>query len=199
MLQLIKEVNKVDYDLPTVERQINADVNIAYKLLRFINSATFARDQEISSIKHAIAYLGIDDTRRFISLIALSEISSNKPNELVLSAIIRGRFCEKIGELTKIAIQSQELFILGLFSHIDAMYDSNMEILMKNLPLAAQIKEALISESGELYNILLLCKYYEEGDWKHCLKLTHKLNIDETELPKYYSSSLEWANGFASL
>jgi len=199
MLQLINEVNKEDYNLESVEAQINVDVNIAYKLLRYINSATFCREKEITSIKHAITYLGINETRRFISLIALSEISSSKPSELVLSAIIRGRFCELLGELCPKKFDNDELFMLGLFSLIDAMFDADMESLMERLPIAHLIKDALISNEGELADILLLCKYYEAGDWKRSLKLIHLLEIDDTQLPESYTSALAWANEFAAL
>lgn len=199
VIQLIQELYKEDFDINRVERKINVDVNIAYKLLRYINSAAFGREQEIKSIKHAITYLGINETRRFLSLIALSEISSDKPDELVLSSIIRGRFCELLGEICKKQFDGDELFMLGLFSHIDAMFDSDMESIMEYLPLAHEIKSALIAEAGELANILKLCIYYEAGDWKRCLQLAHKLEIREDKLPKCYISSLEWANSFAAI
>ena len=199
MLQLINEIYKDDYNLDSVEKQINVDVNIAYKLLRYINSSTFSRDQEITSIKHAIAYLGIQETRKFVSLVALSEISVEKPSELVLSAIIRGRFCELLGGLCSSKHDKDELFMLGLFSLIDAMFDSDMETIMEKLPIAAEIKDALISESGELAEILLLCKHYESGDWKRCVKSFCILEIDEGKLPECYRDAIEWANEFAIL
>ncbi len=199
MLQLIDEVNSDDYDIAKVEHHINVDIGISYKLLRYINSATFSREQKITSIKHAIAYLGINETRRFISLVALAEVSSGKPHELIFSSITRARFCELLGGISKFDVDHDELFMLGLFSLIDAILDADMETLLKKLPLSKAIKYALTSEDGQLYQYLSLASYYEIGDWKRCNKLIHDLEIDENELPACYANAIEWSNEYATV
>jgi len=199
MLQLMAEVYKDEYNIDKIGSLIHTDVNISYKLFRYINSAAFSREQEITSVKHAIAYLGIHETRRFISLVALSEASSSKPSELILSAIIKARFCELIGGLSNLTTDPDQMFTLGLFSMIDAMLDTDMETLMEKLPLVQPIKQALISREGELADFLLLCSHYEAGDWKRCTKLIHKYEIEETQLPESYFNALSWANEFTAI
>jgi len=199
MLQLIREAHKDDYSIDKIENLMNIDVNISYKLLRYINSASFCRNNEITSIRHAICYLGMKESRRFISLIALSEICSNKPGELVLSAIVRARFCELLANLSSSNIDKDELFIVGIFSHIDAMLDTDMESLMDQLPLAREIKEALIHNEGILATYLNLTISYEAGNWENCLKLINVLKLDAALIPDCYIESLEWANNFTAI
>ena len=45
---------------------ISVDIAISYKLMRFLNSAYFYRLQEVRTVKHAIAYLGEKELRRFV-------------------------------------------------------------------------------------------------------------------------------------
>ena len=94
LLSLLAEVNRKDVDLGKVEQLITPDVGVSYKLLRYINSAYYYLVTEVTSIKHALIYLGESGTRQFVSLVATAEISSDKPDELLRTSIIRARICE---------------------------------------------------------------------------------------------------------
>ena len=98
LLQLIQETRRPDCNIDDLDRLINRDVSLSYKLLRYINSAFFRRLMEITSIRHAIALLGERELRQFIALVATAELAQDKPQELIRSAIIRARFCELLGE-----------------------------------------------------------------------------------------------------
>lgn len=51
VMQLICEVNRVEFDIDALEKLINRDVSISYKLLNYLNSAFFSRLQPLSSIR----------------------------------------------------------------------------------------------------------------------------------------------------
>jgi len=57
LLQLITEVNRTEFEVNTLEKLINQDVSISFKLLKYLNSAFFYRVHPISSIRQAIAFL----------------------------------------------------------------------------------------------------------------------------------------------
>lgn len=199
LLAIMAEANKDDFKFRDLENIIARDVAISYKLLRYINSAYFRRVNDISSIKQALVLLGEKRIRRFVALIAMSKLASDKPDELIRTSIIRARFCEMIGEMNGSAIASSELFTLGLFSLIDAILDDSMVELMKKLPLTEGIKKALVSEEGGLEAYLRLVTNYESGDWKGVSETAAGLNIDEAALPECYRESLGWADNFSSL
>jgi len=98
LLSLLAEVNKKDVNLDKVEQLITPDVSVSYKLLRYINSAYYYLLNEVTSIKHALVYLGASGTRQFVSLIATAEIASDKPDELLRTSIIRARLCEFLAD-----------------------------------------------------------------------------------------------------
>lgn len=94
--QLITEVTKAEFNIPSLERLINQDVSVSFKLLKYLNSAYFSRLQPISSIRQAIAFLGERGVRQFVSLIAASKLSESKPTELIRISIIRARFWNRL-------------------------------------------------------------------------------------------------------
>lgn len=199
LLQLIQETRRPDCDINGLERLINRDVSLSYKLLRYINSAFFRRLMEITSIRHAITLLGERELRQFIALVATAELAQDKPQELVRSAIIRARFCELLGEQSRSPMDTSELFLLGLLSQIDAMLDTKMSAVMETLPLSDRLKDALVSGTGTLAGFLGLVTAYESGDWKNCTRLMESVGCDPVAVPSHYMEAVEWADAYSKL
>ena len=199
LLQIMAEVNRADFAFEKLEAIITRDVAISYKLLRYVNSAYFRRLSEVTSIGQAIFMLGEKQIRRFVSLIAMSTLGAEKPDELIRTSAARAKFCELVGSLNGHKAMSDELFTLGLFSLIDAILDDSMESLMEKLPLSASIEEALVSNSGPLAEFLTLISAYEKGDWGVAAAAASSLKISESELPRCFGEALGWANALAVL
>ena len=194
ILQLIADVNTAVFDVAALEKLINQDVSISFKLLTYLNSSFFSRLQPISSIRQAIAFLGERDFKLFVSLIATSRLADNKPDELIRTSIIRARFLEHIGQEVKMA--GSEFFMLGLFSLLDAMLDNSMEYLLSKLPLTEQVNAALILRTGELFPFLRLAETYESGNWSDFESAQEKLGISGEKVIQFYIDALGWADSF---
>jgi c-di-GMP-related signal transduction protein len=196
LLQIMAAVNRPEFDIGEIETLIAPDVSLAYKLLRYINSAFFAKAQKISSIQQALVYMGETEIRRFVSLIAMSNLAQDKPGELIRAACVRGKFCELLGGVIQQQVAPSELFTLGMFSLIDAILDQPMQIVMKELPLANDIKTALIDRKGRLIGYLLLVETYEKGQWEQMTKVAQVMKIQEEKLPELYLEACKWSNSF---
>ena len=196
LLQIVGEANKKDCSFDKLEKLITRDVSISYKLLRYINSAFFRRACEISTIKHAIVLLGEKEIKRFISLVTTAELASDKPDELVRTSIIRARFCELLGINSRNGTDISELFLMGLFSLIDAMLDNTMENIMKSLPLSKNIKQALIEAKGNLVDYLRFVSYYETANWDQCSLINSKMRVDKDKIPEFYQDAVNWADSY---
>lgn len=199
LLELMATANKKDFKFHELEKIILRDVAISYKLLRYINSVYFRTISNISSIKQAIVLLGEKGIRRFVSLIAMAKLASDKPDELIRTSIIRAKFCELIGKKDGAPVNHSELFTLGLFSLIDAILDDTMESLMEKLPLSEDIKGALVHKSGKLKDYLSLTVAYETGDWEGVSKSATSLNLDEGGLPDSFMEALTWADSMSNV
>ena len=195
LLQIIAEVNKEDFRFEELEKLIVRDVSTSYKLMRYINSAYFRRVQEISSVKQAIVLLGEKEIRRFVSLIALAQLATDKPDELIRASIIRARFCELLGKCI-VGKDESELFTVGLFSLIDAILDNTMANIMEKLPFSRAIKAALVANEGELADYLYLVSCYEDGDWKAVSEMVTRIGVSEEKIPAFYMDAIGWADSY---
>jgi len=195
-LRVLHEVNKPNIEFEKMEDVIKRDVSLSYKLLRFINSAFFRFSVKVDSIKHALFLLGLKEIKKWISVVALSGMGYDKPQELLMVSLIRARFCEtiagKIGQESHVS----DFFIAGLFSVIDALIDRPMDEVLADLPIADEIKQALMGSDTDtvIYKAYALVVAYEKGDWEQTSLYARKLGINEKELPDIFFNSVNWAN-----
>lgn len=192
LIRLISQINGAEFDVSSLGELISQDVSITFKLLSYINSAHFGRLQPISSITQAISYLGEKSFKLFASLIITSKLAKDKPDALVKMATIRARFLELVGNELK--MDSSEMFLLGLFSLIDAMLDRNMEDILKQLPLTERINVALADRAGELFIYIRLIETYETGNWIAFRYAQKKSGVENQKLIDFYLEAIAWAD-----
>jgi len=85
MAELLYETSKPEVDLNSITSVFERDVSLSYKLLRYANSPTFRRRNEISTIKQALVILGSGELKRFLGLMFAVNVNPDKPSELIKS------------------------------------------------------------------------------------------------------------------
>ena len=195
-LKLVNEVGRKELILKKVEALIKNDTTVSFKLLKFINSAYFNRQNPIDTIKDAISYIGTNELRKFICIVVISDLSTKKPNELVRISIVRAKMCERCGSVLNTKFSIDELFTLGLFSLLDAILDCKMEALLQHISLSDKMKTALLKKNKEFNNILNIVKGFEQGDWENAIFTDISDKPIESKLPEFYFESVKMANSF---
>jgi len=194
LLNLLAEVHRKKTTVSRLDKIISTDVGITYKLLRYINSAYFYLLQEVTSVRQAIIYLGADEIRRFVTLVIISELAADKPEELIKLSMIRGRFCELLARACNAPVDASELFLLGLFSLLDALLDTPMEEIVKKLPLADPVKKALVEKGGTLFPYLQVVTAYERGDLERCIGALHDLQLSTDDVYPLYLNAIQFSD-----
>ena len=195
-LQVLKVIQDEDYDFAELAKFVSRDVSLAYKLLKYVNSAYFARRQKLDSIEMVVAMLGQLTLRKWLSLMMLSYLAADKPSELLRLAAFRGSFCELIaGQLLDRRSEAGMFHTVGMFSLLPAMLDKDMAEILPELALPGNLQEALLSEvaATPLARTLALVMAYERGDWEKTISLAKKLDITLDSLPLLYEQAIEIA------
>lgn len=199
LMQILKELQQPRIDIGRLEKIIQRDVSLSYKLLRFINSAAFGLVREIRSIRHALNLLGLVEFRKWMSMVLLSQLGSDKPDELMINSLIRARFSEQVSESTGQTSKKSDYFLMGLFSLIDAFLDRPMTDILAELPIPAEVKDAILEQTGVMGDVLRMITHYEQSKWDTVAQVCLMLNIQEQEVLTHYFSSIKWANDFSSV
>jgi EAL and modified HD-GYP domain-containing signal transduction protein len=196
-LRILSEVQKPELQFPVLERYMQQEVSVAYKLLRYANSALFAQRATIDSIRRALVILGEAEIRKWVSVMLLISLAEDKPNALAMHAVVRAAFCESLAQLSGMGGRKSEIFLLGLFSLLDAMIDRPLRDALKDIHLAPDIRETLLAEHLPAHmpgTIYLLAQAYERGDWAQVVDCAARLRIEETEIRNAYVAAVSWCD-----
>jgi EAL and modified HD-GYP domain-containing signal transduction protein len=194
MAELLYETSKPELDLNGITGVFERDVSLSYKLLRYANSAMFRRRSEISTIKQALVILGSSELKRFLGLMFAVTANPDKPTELIKLAMTRAKFCELVAEDMGSQIDDSIAFLTGLLSMIDAILDEELKVVLDKLPLAAEIKEPLLSRKGVLAAIIKLVEFIEHAQWSKTNIVMEKLKLDKEQAVKHYNEAVAWAD-----
>ncbi|MFW6062403.1 MAG: EAL and HDOD domain-containing protein [Planctomycetota bacterium] len=193
-VRLLNQVNSRDLSYDQIEEVIKQDVALTYKLLQFMNSAWFGLRYEIHSVKHALVMLGPQEIRRWVSVVAVRNVGDDKPRELLVRSLTRARVAERLGTVAKVPGEASDLFLLGMFSLIDALTDLPMEQVLEDLPLDEQVKAALLGTGGQFAAVFDVITSYESGAWDEFAYAARSLQLEENAVPALFREGVTWAN-----
>ncbi|MBM7614152.1 EAL and HDOD domain-containing protein [Alkaliphilus hydrothermalis] len=190
--RIINELKKDEPSYKTLAKVFETDVNLSYRLLKVISNRS---DKDlIYSIKKALIYMGFKEIERWINILMLQDLSTNKPEELVKLSLVRAKLGELIADNSSFKKRKQEISMMCLFSNIDAILDETMDEALLEISVTDDIKESLICKRGILRPICELIYSYEKGNWDEVKVIAEEIGIDKKKLVQLYLSSLKWAD-----
>jgi len=192
-LQILQAIHHPEMDFSRLEETIKQEVSLSYKLLRYINSAFFGLTHKVNSIRHALALLGEKEIKKWVSLVVLAIIGQDKPADLAVHAITRAKFCETLASHVDLGDQADDLFLVGMFSLIDAFLDRPISEILNEIPIGDEIKGAILGEENRLGEVYEYVLSYEKGNWARLTEQQTKLGINESLPPQLYVKALKWA------
>lgn len=192
-LRILQMVNEEEMDFRGLSDLIQNEMVITYKLLRVVNSAAFGLQNKVTSIKQALNFLGENGIRKWASILLMAGLGEEKPQEQVVSSLVRAKFCELLSCVPGWQNRGASLFLIGLFSQLDAIVGRPLPELLAELPLKEEISDGILGK-GELSVTLNLIEALERGEWSEIARLANELKIQELILQDNYLKAVQWAS-----
>jgi len=164
VMRLLAELQNPEASVIKLENIIANDIALSTKILRICNTAQYATQSKIDSIRRAVVLLGMNTLRQWSSLIALSRMS-DKPSELICLTLSRAKMMELLAK-TAGKDNPDAYFTVGMFSFIDAFFDQPIETLLQSLPFDNAINDALLHYEGDTGKLLRYVIAHERGQWE---------------------------------
>jgi EAL and modified HD-GYP domain-containing signal transduction protein len=163
-LQVIMELmSRVDEgeDVERLEQTLKRDPSLAFKLLRYMNSAAFGLPVEVSSFRHAIMLLGYARLKRWLALLLTTASKDHSMRPIMFGAVRRGLLMEELAAGMDEREQRDEMFICGLFSLLDHMLKAPFDKLLQSIPVPERVRQALVDGTGPFLPYLELVRAIE--------------------------------------
>lgn len=190
-LRMLKAVSQNELDLPYIEGLLKSETAVCYRLLRYMNSVMFGFAAEIRSVHHALSILGERELRRWIRLVATLGAAQGKTTDMVLSTLVRARFCEQLSP--KIVHHNSDLFLMGMLSLMDSLLDMPMDKVLENIPIDQESKSVLLGHGGPLRPFYQLMLAQESGEWQAVTELSRQLQLEENDVAEAHWQAMHWA------
>jgi c-di-GMP-related signal transduction protein len=199
-LRLLSAVSETEVDLDEVEALIKHEPSLCYRLLRYMNSPLLGLSSPALSVRDALTLLGEPESVRWIRMATTLSMGQDKSSDLVLSSLVRARFCELIS--SRVEHGKSDLFLMGMLSLIDAILAVPIGVVIEELCLDPDVKAQLLSaKSGKktplspIYDLMLA---REAGDWEQVTTLGKRLNLSLSFVAETSNAAMRWAHEVTS-
>jgi len=192
MLQLLTETANDTLNFERISHIISQDVNLTIGLLKMVNNVSTGSNVEIDCLKQAATYLGEEKLRQFIAILALSNLTSHKADEICKQSLITARMMQSLCNENNFTPVYEFSFITGLLSSIEFILSMPIAEIIKTMPLAAPIEKALMSYDGLLGDLLKLTTAFISDNNENNHQLMNAHGLTEEVLQQEFLNACEW-------
>jgi c-di-GMP-related signal transduction protein len=199
-IRLLQAVSKPEVDFTEIEDLIKSDPSVCYRLLRYLNSPLLGLSTPVQSVRHALGVLGERELTRWIRMATTLAMGQGKSSDLILSSLVRARFCELLAP--KLKHGESDLFLLGMVSLMDAILEVPIGVVLDEVPLNPEIKAQLLcgraggqTPLSPVYDLMIM---RELGDWEAVTKLGKQLDLSLYFINTTYNEAMRWAREITS-
>lgn len=190
LLQLMAKVNDPATDFHELSIIVSQDVSLSHKLLLAVNKPSAMIPVRVENISDALRYMGLKKLKFWVNMLLLDKID-DVPKELMVSSLIRAKFCENMAESSGHKVDKDSYFLVGLFSALGAFFKSPIEDIVTEMPLSDDVVAALVTKKG-LMGEALSCLAKIESTNTNYMDLSFE-GIQLTEIANIYLTSSAWA------
>lgn len=191
ILQLMQMVQK-NADIRELEKMLQRDATLSYKLFRYVNSVGFGMRVEIQSIRHAVTMMGYLPLFRWLSVLLARSSATGFSPALLQAAMIRGRFAELLGQGLLSKSDAENLFFVGMFSLLDQLIGIPMPQVLSQIVLPDAVSKALLSREGIYGPFLAIAQSCEQPQGQSA-KAADALFLTASAVNQAHLSALVWA------
>ncbi|MCI8476776.1 MAG: HDOD domain-containing protein [Oscillospiraceae bacterium] len=181
-----------------IENMISADATLSYGILKMANSVYFALRHRATTIHQAIMTLGLGQLRQWIYLLSASNADAEldaSAEEFLKLSFMRANFSSELMNYAKeMPISKSEAYLMGMFSTLNYLIDAPLEDILSEIPVADEVREALLHQTGRCGKLYKLVLSYEAADWQAITTMAEELGIPNNLLTSVYFICMENVN-----
>ena len=172
-------VTKDEPDVNEIEQMISMDASLSFALLKMANSVYFALRHRATTIHQAIMTLGLGQLKQWIYLLSVGGTDNQMDvgaEEFLKLSFMRANFCSELMKYAQdMPISRSEAYLMGMFSTLNYLIDAPLEEILNEVPIAEEIKAALLRKEGRCGKLYDLVLSYEAANWNKISSLAEEL------------------------
>ena len=190
-MKLLNELARTTLDFQRLQNLLEGNPTLIHRLLKYINSAFFGLNYQVSSVHQALLLLGEQEIRKWAALAIIHHLGQDQPEELLRLSLLRAHFGEILAAKMGLGPQAPELFLVGLLSLMDVYLSRPLAEVVAGMPLAPLIKETLLGGATPYRLTFDLVLAHERADWEQVTALASRLGLSRGMVLATYLEAVE--------
>jgi len=180
---IVRLIQQTDADaaLELIEHTLAEEPVLAYRFMRYTNSAALGLRSSVESLRHGLMLLGLS---RFTTwLQEMLPLAGDEPDmdPVRTGMVMRARMMENQLDAGDEDALRREVFLCGMLSQVDGLLGESLKEALHRLPLSERINGAILGNSGPYAPFLELATALEYPNMTKVpgLCAAHELDLGE--------------------
>ncbi|MBV8633757.1 MAG: EAL domain-containing protein [Burkholderiaceae bacterium] len=192
-----------DADTAELERSIKRDAAIGISLLRMVNTPAVGAPRRIDNLGQALMVLGRAQLQRWLQIMFYVEQrqGGQHVSPLLAMATTRGKLMELMAQnyAPRDRALADRAFAVGIMSLMDALFGISMADILEHMPVADEVRVALVLHDGMLGDMLHLVEYLEHmhDSGEQAIEAFSRLHLTNEDLAGIQLDAYMWSDAVA--
>jgi c-di-GMP phosphodiesterase len=180
IVRLVRETDD-DVALDLLEHTLAEEPLLAYRFLRYTNSAALGLRKEVESLRHGMMLLGLKRFKEWLLEQMPLAVDEADMEPVRAGIVMRAHLMEHLLDAGDEDTLRREVFLTGMLSQIDGLLGEPLRDALHRLPLSERVNGAILGHSGPYAPFLELASAleYPHMDKVPALCKTHELHLDD--------------------
>ena len=194
---------EADADTAELDRCIKRDAAIGISLLRLVNTPAVGAVRRIDSLSQALLVLGRRQLQRWLQIMLYAEEcrGAERVSPLLALAATRGKLLELMAQKRdpRDRALADRAFAVGIMSLMDALFGIPMANILEHMPVADDVRAALLAREGMFGDMLQLAEYLERmrDRTDQAISAFERLQLSTEDIAAMQIAAFKWSDSIA--
>jgi EAL and modified HD-GYP domain-containing signal transduction protein len=192
VVSVLIERSKEGSSFADLGKILRTDPILTYALLTDMNAGSAVPTRHVTSCAQAIELIGLPSLIEWLESALLHAVKSNGLSENMQNALIRARFMELLGQTTMSRDDTEDLYLVGLFSRLDKLLNIPLVELILPLPFSEELHAAILENRGRIGRMLNFSQSIEKADESGMDFMQTNLRLPSMQVYEAYNEAYDW-------
>jgi EAL and modified HD-GYP domain-containing signal transduction protein len=176
-------------DLSEIHR---TDPVLCYALLAELGSTGAVPTRYVTTCRQAIEITGVPALIEWLEAALEHAISFPRFSDQMRDTLIRARFMELMGRSTMMRDDTEDLYLVGLFSRLNRLLGMPLAELILPLPFPEEMQAAILEQRGRIGRLLKFARTIESADESGIGFMQTNMHLPAVQVYDAYNEAYDW-------
>ena len=171
---------------------LRTDPILCYAFLAELGSSAAVPREYVISCRQAIELMGTPLLMEWLEAALEHAVAFPKLPGRVRDALIRARFMELMGRTTMQREDTEDLYLVGLFSKLHKLIGIELPELILPLPFSEDMRAAILEQRGRIGRLLKFAQTIESADESGIDFMQTNMRLPSVHVYEAYNEAYDW-------